>query len=245
MKIIMNLEYCPLFLYDYIYILLLKLQKDNKVGGEFWLSTMFEELITWQEKVFYNLSNFSKNKFQFLHSQNLIIQKQWKIIPRLNYLLNILHASSHLPHLPLIHNSENSSFTILSYSITKLKITIDLATNESQQAVGGTFLSSLRNLIGSFSARRKPCYFENFSSPFPRPLVDEKFRPLGSRGFDIVERMVRGGARTRLTRKKEKERESEGEIDGKRGERDEKRGERGRGGMVGVGWGLSLIVKRV
>lgn len=33
MKIIMNLEYCPLFLYDYIYIL--KLQKDNKVGGEF------------------------------------------------------------------------------------------------------------------------------------------------------------------------------------------------------------------
>lgn len=130
-------------------------------------------------------------------------------------------------------------FTILIYQYKQKQ-----RTKTSKQAVDGTFLRSLRNLIGSFSARRKPCYFENFSSPFPRPLVDEKFGPVGSRGFDIVERMVRGGARTRLTRKRERERIRRRD-EGKRGERDEKRDEWGRGGMVDVGWGLSLIVKRV
>lgn len=48
------------------------------------------------------------------------------------------------------------------------------------------------------------------------------------------------------TNKKERERERIRRRDeGKRGERDEKRDEWGRGGMVDVGWGLSLIVKRV
>lgn len=54
--------------------------------------------------------------------------------------------------------------------------------------------------------------------------MDEKFGPVGSRGFDIVERMVRGGARTRLTRKRERERIRRRD-EGKRGERDEKRDE--------------------
>lgn len=107
---------------------------------------------------------------------------------------------------------------------TNISIQTKATTKTSKQAVDGTFLRSLRNLIGSFSARRKPCYFENFSSPFPRPLVDEKFGPVGSRGFDIVERMVRGGARTRLTRKRERERIRRRD-EGKRGERDEKRDE--------------------
>lgn len=51
--------------------------------------------------------------------------------------------------------------------------------------------------------------------------MDEKFGPVGSRGFDIVERMVRGGARTRLTRKRE--RGSEGEMK-ERGVKETKRG---------------------
>lgn len=53
--------------------------------------------------------------------------------------------------------------------------------------------------------------------------MDEKFGPVGSRGFDIVERMVRGGARTRLTRKRERERGSEGEMK-ERGVKETKRG---------------------
>lgn len=123
-------------------------------------------------------------------------------IKRIFFIIPLTSSSS---DLKTIHNS-------FFYSITKPKITVDLATNRSQQASRRWHvLSSSRNLIGSFSARRKPCYFENFSSPFPRPLVDEKFGPAGSRGFDIVERMVRGGAR--LTRKRERER-SEGEKEG-------------------------------
>lgn len=51
--------------------------------------------------------------------------------------------------------------------------------------------------------------------------MDEKFGPVGSRGFDIVERMVRGGARTRLTRKRARERDDR--MEGKRGKREEKR----------------------